>query len=88
MNITSMSSISALGSNSQGVWDSYLDAQHCLKEQDFGKFSAFVSGLTAGQNHEIDVLRNSEQKYKQLDRSVLFGNVCSGQCSAAGGLER
>ncbi len=67
-----MASISALGNSPESVWKSYLSDAHFLSNTNFGKFSALVGAISSEENLAIESLRNSDAKYKNLDRSVLL----------------
>jgi 3-oxoacyl-(acyl-carrier-protein) synthase len=72
ISITSFSSISSLGNSSKSVWSNYLNTNHFLTKKDFGKFSALVGAISDSTNTEVEALRSSDSKYKNLDRSVLL----------------
>ncbi|MFC2109109.1 beta-ketoacyl synthase N-terminal-like domain-containing protein [Bacteroidota bacterium] len=72
ISITSMASISALGDSNESVWENYLSDTHFLSNKNFGKFSALVGSISEINNVKIEELRNSDSKYKSLDRSVLL----------------
>lgn len=72
ISITGLSSISSLGSSSDQIWKNYLKEQHFLSLKSFDKFEAYVGSLSEDCNSEIQKIRNSDPKYKSLDRSVLF----------------
>lgn len=69
ISITAISSISALGKDSEEVWENYKNDSHCIIEKD----GCFVAALTEASKAEILKLRASNLKYKSLDDSVLFG---------------
>ncbi|WP_299128553.1 beta-ketoacyl synthase N-terminal-like domain-containing protein [uncultured Winogradskyella sp.] len=73
ISITAISSISALGFTRSDIWNNYLSKSHFFSELD----DNLVAQLTAGARQEIDKLRHSNNKYKQLDDSVLFGMFCA-----------
>lgn len=70
--INSWASISALGSNSEAIWQAYLDNNHYLKKRDFNQYTAFVGRLADEDYKLIENIKNSDNKYKNLDKSVLF----------------
>ncbi|WP_396591428.1 beta-ketoacyl synthase N-terminal-like domain-containing protein [Allomuricauda sp. R78024] len=72
ISITAISSISSLGNSSEEIWNSYLDDNHCLSEVTIGKQNVWGSTLTNSVSSEIENLRQSDTKYKELDNSVLF----------------
>lgn len=72
ISITAISSISSLGNSSEQIWNSYLDDNHYLSETTIGKQNVWGSVLTNKIRSEIENLRQSDAKYKELDNSVLF----------------
>tara|TARA_B100000809_G_scaffold32497_2_gene28430 strand:- start:46591 stop:47754 length:1164 start_codon:yes stop_codon:yes gene_type:complete len=72
ISITGLSSISSLGSNPSDVWENYLHDKNLLQIKKFEKFEAYVGAISEEGNQEIESLRNSDSKYKNLDRSVLL----------------
>lgn len=76
VSIVSMASISALGKNQEEVWQHYKSGISLIREENFKKFSALVSGLSKGLWHEINELKNTKN-YKDLDASVLMAIYCS-----------
>ncbi len=72
ISITALSSLSALGSNLNEVWSSYSEPRHEFSEKKIGEQTVWVSELTKTQKSRVEVLRNSDAKYKALDDSVLF----------------
>ncbi|MFP4844759.1 beta-ketoacyl synthase N-terminal-like domain-containing protein [Winogradskyella sp. PE311] len=81
ISITAISSISPLGFNKEIIWKNYLSKSHFFSENE-GVFSA---ELAVEAKKEIEILRNSNTKYKQLDDSVLFGIFTSRQAVKAAG---
>lgn len=69
ISITAISSISALGANSNHIWEHYCSRNHFFTE----KHGSLVAELPDTVKGEIAKLRNSNAKYKSLDDSVLFG---------------
>ncbi|RZN84681.1 MAG: beta-ketoacyl synthase [Winogradskyella sp.] len=69
ISITAISSISPLGYDSETIWKNYLSGHHFFSELD----GSLVAQLPKDAKKEIETLRNSNSKYKQLDDSVLFG---------------
>lgn len=70
--ITAFSSISPLGNNLEEVWQKYLDNQHCFSTQFLDQQKTSVSSLSKDSKKIIKALRESDNKYKFLDDSVLF----------------
>ena len=72
ISITGLSSISSLGADAETIWKNYLQDSHFLHVKDFGKWKAYVGAISEKGNIEIEKIRNSDAKYKNLDRSVLL----------------
>ncbi|MFK7813323.1 MAG: beta-ketoacyl synthase N-terminal-like domain-containing protein [Maribacter sp.] len=77
--ITAISSISSLGISSKEVWSNYKKAQHFFEQQEFDNNQEWIATLNQNGKNEIDVLRNSDSKYKKLDDSVLLAIYASRQ---------
>jgi 3-oxoacyl-(acyl-carrier-protein) synthase len=75
ISITAISSISPLGYSRNSIWNNYLSKSHFFSEQN----NSLVAQLTSDARDEIEKLRQSNSKYKQLDDSVLFGIFCARQ---------
>lgn len=72
ISITSIASISALGSSQEKIWENYQSEEHCIVEKQFEKTSALVAELSELDKQTILELCNSDHKYKSLDDSVLY----------------
>ena len=77
ISITAIASLSALGNNQDAIWKSYQSNNHCFVATAFGNQNALVAPLDAASKQEIEALKNSDQKYKSLDNSVLFAIAAS-----------
>ncbi|UTN05092.1 beta-ketoacyl synthase [Flavobacterium bizetiae] len=77
ISITAFSSISPLGNTSEGVWEKYLDNQHCFSKQFLDQQETSVASLDPESKQIIAELRESDIKYKFLDDSVLFAIAAS-----------
>jgi 3-oxoacyl-(acyl-carrier-protein) synthase len=77
ISITAIASLSALGNNQDAIWKSYQSNNHCFAATAFGTQNALVAPLDAASKQEIEALKNSDQKYKSLDNSVLFAIAAS-----------
>jgi 3-oxoacyl-(acyl-carrier-protein) synthase len=69
ISITAISSISSLGYTKETIWENYKSKSHFFTQQE----ATIVAELNVETKKEIEKLRNSNTKYKQLDASVLFG---------------
>ena len=72
ISITSIASISALGSSQNKIWENYLLDKHFLSEKEVSGKQVFVGQISRENQQKIDELRKSDAKYKNLDDSVLF----------------
>ncbi|MGG8497674.1 beta-ketoacyl synthase N-terminal-like domain-containing protein [Tenacibaculum sp. TC6] len=72
ISITSIASVSALGSLLEEIWLNYKNDSHFLSVKDFEKFKAWVAEIQESDKERIEKLRLSEAKYKDLDASVLY----------------
>ncbi|WP_034918365.1 beta-ketoacyl synthase N-terminal-like domain-containing protein [Gillisia sp. CAL575] len=70
--INSISSISPLGTSREEIWNNYKTNQHFIEKHDFTGREAFAARLSSKQTAEIEDLRNSESRFKGLDKSVLY----------------
>jgi 3-oxoacyl-(acyl-carrier-protein) synthase len=77
ISITAITSLSALGNNQDAIWNNYQSNQHCFVATSFGNQNVLVAPLDAASKQEIETLKNSDQKYKALDNSVLFAIATS-----------
>lgn len=75
ISITSISSISAIGNDPKVIWKNYLNHKHFFEEADFNK--TLVAPIDTISEHIISNLRNSDHKYKSLDKSVLLAIAVS-----------
>lgn len=72
ISITSMSSLSSLGFTEDEIWCAYKQDVSFLREKEFEKFSALVGGISEENDLRLEELKNSDAKYKSLDKSVLM----------------
>ena len=77
ISITAIASLSALGNDQDAIWNNYQSNQHCFVATTFGNQNGLVAPLDAASKQEIETLKNSDQKYKALDNSVLFAIATS-----------
>ncbi|GGK31488.1 beta-ketoacyl synthase [Yeosuana aromativorans] len=79
ISITAIASISPLGKSAEEIWKHYQNNQHYITEKVFGNSSALVAELPTEARLEIETLRNSDNKYKSLDNTVLYAMYASRQ---------
>jgi 3-oxoacyl-(acyl-carrier-protein) synthase len=77
ISITAIASISPLGTDSKIIWENYLQEDHCFTEHVLDSKKTFVAKLDNDSKEVIDALQNSDNKYKSLDKSVLYAMAAS-----------
>ncbi|MRI01942.1 beta-ketoacyl synthase [Kriegella sp. EG-1] len=70
--ITALAGISSLGNSVEESWSSYQTNKHYLKQQEVNGTLEWISPLGEKSKQEIELLRNSDLKYRNLDDTVLF----------------
>lgn len=70
--ITAISSVSPLGNSLEQAWDAYQSESHYLQETLIGNHSVWAGKLPKLLYKEIQELKFSDDKYKNLDVSVLY----------------
>ncbi len=68
ISITSFASVSALGSTPEQIWENYLNTKHFLTLKE----NVWTGQLTSDDKLNIEKIKNSDTKYKNLDASVLY----------------
>ncbi|MBN8640621.1 MAG: beta-ketoacyl synthase [Flavobacteriales bacterium] len=77
--IISLSSISPLGDQPEGIWDNYLtDSTHISTKEINGK-NQFVAVIPDEIRNQIELLKSEDVKYKSLDETVLLAILVSRQ---------
>jgi len=77
VSITSIASISPLGTSLEEAWDDYQNNDHLLVRKQLGGSNEWVAPLSNRTMVEIEKLRNSGSNYKDLDNSVLYAIFAS-----------
>lgn len=77
VSIVSVASVSPLGDSDASVWESYLSNKHFFTKADFNGNLAWGAFLSDEIKSKITRLRNSDNKYRSLDDSVLFAILAS-----------
>lgn len=72
ISITAIASISALGTSTASVWESYRARKPLFSEKEFNGASLLVSQISTTTRKAIETLQNSNHFYKKLDDSVLY----------------
>ncbi|WP_224488535.1 beta-ketoacyl synthase N-terminal-like domain-containing protein [Robertkochia flava] len=70
--ITGIGSISPLGGSLEAAWARYRDTDHCFTERHVNACNYPIAPVDPNLESAIEELRNSDHRYKDLDRSVLF----------------
>jgi 3-oxoacyl-(acyl-carrier-protein) synthase len=79
ISITAIASISPLGKSVEETWKHYQNNQHYITEKVFENSRYLVAELPTEARLEIEALRNSDNKYKSLDYTVLYAIYASRQ---------
>lgn len=69
--ITGLSSISSLGASSEAVWEAYNNDLSAIQWNE--QLNAYVAQLSSIEKEAIHHLSESDNQYKRLDYSVLYG---------------
>ncbi|PWA11727.1 beta-ketoacyl synthase N-terminal-like domain-containing protein [Flavobacterium laiguense] len=77
ISITAIASISPLGNSSKTIWENYLSENSCFSEHYLDHKNTLVATLDSVSNEEVELLRQSDIKYKALDKSVLYAMLAS-----------
>ena len=77
--ITALSSISPLGNEPNGIWNSYLSPSTLISTQEIGGKNQFVATIPSAIRNQIEQLKKEEAKYKSLDETVLLAILVSRQ---------
>lgn len=77
--ITSISSLSALGNTPEAIWQNYLSDKTFISTKDFNGKKEFVTTIPEAIRSELATLRQSDNKYKSLDETVLMTILVSRQ---------
>lgn len=75
--ITSFSSISPLGNNPAEIWNNYLSEKTLITSENIEGKNKFVAKLPPNLENDLENLRQSESKYKNLDPTVLMAILTS-----------
>ena len=77
--ITSIASISPLGTTPEVIWKNYLSDTTLISTREFNEEFQFVAAIPTTIRNEIAILRASDTKYKALDETVLLGLLVARQ---------
>ena len=79
ISITSIASVSALGSKSEEVWKQYLSPGHFITKHNFNGKEACAAFLSESCKEEIEKLRVENSHFSNVDDSVLYAIYVSRQ---------
>jgi 3-oxoacyl-(acyl-carrier-protein) synthase len=77
ISITAISSLSPIGSTLKETWEAYKNKEHYFSLQDNNGAKYWVAPLVNSAQDLVEELRESDNKYRKLDDSVLFAMVAS-----------
>ena len=77
ISITSIASISPLGNDAKTIWENYQNTNHCFTSHFLDHKNTLVAKLDDNSNKVIETLKQSDIKYKSLDKSVLYAMAAS-----------
>lgn len=85
ISITAIASISPLGNDTKTIWEKYKSPNHCFSKHFLDQKETWVASLNEDFKKFIEELKQSDNKYKSLDNSVLYAMVASRQAIANAG---
>ena len=62
ISITSIASISSLGSDMDIIWKNYCNSNHNFQHKDFNNFMELIAPLSSNEQEEIEKLRLSNKR--------------------------
>ena len=77
ISITAIASISPLGNDSKTIWENYQNPNHCFTSHFLDHKNTLVAKLNEDSRQAIEALKQSDSKYKSLDKSVLYAMAAS-----------
>ncbi|MGX7668802.1 beta-ketoacyl synthase N-terminal-like domain-containing protein [Flavobacterium pedocola] len=83
--ITALSSFSPLGNQPELIWEEYLKLTTLIAEKKIGGQTVPVAALPEQLLEQVQGLRQSDNKYKNLDSSVLYAMLASRAAVAQAG---
>ena len=79
ISITSIASISPLGNDPKTIWKNYQNGNHFFTNHFLDHKNTLVGKLGEDSNVIIEALKQSDSKYKSLDKTVLYAIAASRQ---------
>ncbi|WP_395060528.1 beta-ketoacyl synthase N-terminal-like domain-containing protein [Flavobacterium sp.] len=77
--ITALSSFSPLGNQPELIWSEYLKETSLISEKKIGNQTIPVATISEELKKLVEALKQSDNKYKSLDNSVLYAILASRQ---------
>jgi 3-oxoacyl-(acyl-carrier-protein) synthase len=77
ISITAISSVSPLGNTAENIWKNYKNNNHYFTSQFLDHKETLVASLDDDSKQLVEALKQSDIKYKFLDKSVLYAMVAS-----------
>jgi 3-oxoacyl-(acyl-carrier-protein) synthase len=77
-----------LGSDSKTIWENYLNENHCFSTPILDHKKTIVGRLDSESEQVVAALRASDNKYKSLDKSVLYAMAASRKAMQKAGWTR
>ena len=77
--ITALSSFSPLGNQPELIWEEYLKETSLISEKQIGNQIIPVATISEELKSLVEELKQSDNKYKSLDNSVLYAILASRQ---------
>ena len=74
ISITSIASISSLGSNMDAIWENYCNPNHNFQRKDFDNFTSLIAPLGSDEEEEIEKLNVDESFLILEDKILAFMN--------------
>lgn len=75
--ITALSSFSPLGNQPELIWEEYLKQTSLISEKQIGNQTIPVATISEELKKQVEELKQSDNKYKSLDNSVLYAILAS-----------
>lgn len=85
ISITSLASISPVGSTPGEIWENYLSPAHYLMRLSIGHQKDWVAEIPPAAKALVEDIALSDPKYKVLDKSVLYAMYASRKAVEAAG---
>ena len=83
--ITALSSFSPLGNQPELIWEEYLKETSLISEKQIGNQTIPVASISRELRELVEELKQSDNKYKSLDNSVLYAILASRQAIKSAG---